>query len=247
MIKSFFATMLAVMSMCTTPSAWADDTTQILDKVAATYGSQMPVALRISGSTISFSRGEGAMLRLFKSPDRFRSEITYASGAEVRTMVGPMAWNQSKPANPALRSAVVLQAARIALPWNVLEQRKQVVDMGRSEVDGKAVQTLEFTLEPTLKMLLQIESDSGRIIESRGIMVVGQRSMEFTTKYSDFRSVDGHTYAAHEEQYAMGQHIGHTRIQNIEFLDTLPDSAFAPWTMVQTSPDLAGRVTLALR
>lgn len=247
MIKSLFTMVLAALALCTSALAWADNTSQILDKIALAYGSQLPVAMRITGSTISFSRGEGAMLRLFKSPDRFRSEITYASGAEVRTMVGPMAWNQDKPANPAQRSAVALQAARIALPWNVLAQRAQVNDMGRSEIDGKAVQTLEFTLEPTLKLLLQVDLESGHIVESRGVMILGSRTMEFTTKYSEFRSMSGHTYAAHEEQYAMGQHIGHSRIQNVEFLDVLPDSAFAPWTMVQSLPDAVDRVWLALR
>lgn len=247
MIKSFFAVVMVAITLCTAPSAQADDATQILDKLAVVYGGEMPRAMRITGSTVSFSRGEGVMLRLFKSPDRFRSEITYASGAEVRTMVGPMAWNQSKPANPALRGAVALQAARIALPWNMLSRRDQVNDMGRTEVDGVVLQTLAFTLEPTLKMLLQVESDSGHIVESRGIMIVGERTMEFTTQYSEFRSVDGRTYAAHEEQYAMGQHIGHSRIHNVEFLDALPDSAFAPWTMVQTIPANGDRTQLALR
>jgi len=236
LIKLIFTGLLTVLSLMLTTSARADDTDAILNKVAAVYGSQMPVAIRVTGSTISFSRGEGALVRLFKSPDRFRNEITYASGAEVRTMVGPLAWNQNKPANPALRGAIALQAARIALPWNVLALRASVNDMGRSEVDGKPVQTLEFTLEPTLKMLLQIETDSGHIVESRGIMIAGERTMEFSTRYSEFRTVAGRTYATHEEQYAMGQHIGHSRIQNVEFLDALPDSAFAPWTMVQNEP-----------
>ena len=236
MIKTLLTGLLAVASFGTATQSWADDTSAILDKVAAVYGSQMPVAIRITGSTISFSRGEGALVRLFKSPDRFRNEITYASGPEVRTMVGPMAWNQNKPANPALRGAIALQAARIALPWNMLAMRASINDMGRSEVDGKPVQTLEFTIEPTLKMLLQVETDSGHIIASRGIMIAGERTMEFSTHYSEFRSVNGRTYATHEEQYAMGQHIGHSRIQNIEFLDALPDSAFAPWTMVRYEP-----------
>lgn len=236
MIKSLIAGLVAVLTLCLATSSWAEDTAQTLDQVAAAYGSQMPVAIRVTGSTISFSRGEGALLRLFKSPDRFRNEIAYASGAEVRTMVGPMAWNQSKPANPALRGAIALQAARIALPWNVLAQRASVNDMGHSEVDGKPVHELEFTLEPTLKMLIQIDTRTGHIVQSRGIMLVGERTMEFSTRYSEFRTAGGRIYASHEEQYAMGQHIGHARIQNVEYLDTLPDSAFAPWVTVQTAP-----------
>lgn len=250
MIKSLFIGLFSVFTMCLATAARADDVAAVLDKVATAYGSQMPVAMRISGHTVSFSRGEGALVRLFKSPDRFRNEITYASGPEVRTMVGPLAWNQNRPANPALRGAIALQAARVALPWNVLAQDASVNDMGHSEVDGKSVQTLEFSLEPTLKMLLQIDTDSGHIIESHGIMIVGERTMEFTTKYSEFRSVDGRTYASHEEQYAMNQHIGHTRIEKVEFLDALPDNAFAPWTTVLTEPlpiDAPGRAVLALR
>lgn len=250
MKKTLFTGLFALMLNALTASGWANGVDAVLDKVATVYGNQMPVAIRIKGSAISFRRGRGALVRLFKAPDRFRNEITYASGSEVRTMVGPMAWNLDKPANPALRGAIVLQAARVALPWNLLARRDRVNDMGHSEVDGKSVQMLEFSLEPALKMLLQIDTDSGHIIESRGIMAAGERTMEFTTKYSEFRSVGGRTYASHEEQYAMNQHIGHTRIEQVEFLDALPDSAFAPWTTVQTEPlpiDAPGHAVLALR
>jgi len=249
-IKTLLAGLVVVLSFCPTASAWADDTTPTLDQVAAVYGARMPAAIRVTGSIISFRRGEGQLLRLFKSPDRFRNEVTYASGAEIRTMVGPLAWNQSKPANPALRSAIALQAARVALPWNLLEKRSSVIDMGRSEVDGKTIQELEFPLEPTLKMLIQVDTESGHIVQSRGIMLVGERTMEFTTRYSEFRSVAGRTWASHEEQYAMDQHIGHSRIDNVEYLDSLPDSAFAPWTSVLNDPatdDLSHHSAFALR
>ncbi len=250
MLKKLLSSLLAALALAPTGYARADDTGAILDQLAAVYGSQAPAAMRVSGSTISFSRGEGTLERLFKAPDRFRNAVKYATGTEVRTMIGPMVWYHDKPANPALRAAIALQAARVALPWNLLAQRASVHDLGSSEVDGQAVQTLEFSLEPTLKMVLQVALGSGHIVESRGIMIAGERTMEFTTKYSDFHSAGGRTYAGREEQYAMGQHIGHTRIERVDYLDTLADSAFAPWTTVYLHPrdvGASGDTVLALR
>jgi len=245
-LKSIFVTLLWVLSALQCAMAVADTAPQaVRDQLVALYGAQAPLAIRQTGSTTSFSRGEGALVRLFKSPDRFRNEITYSSGQEVRTLVGPLAWQQSKPANPALRSAIVLQAARVALPWNVLARWSETHDRGTEPDDsGNTLQLIELELEPNLKLVIHVDRASGRIVRSRGVMEVGTRSMEFATRYSDFRSQSGRVYAAREQQFAAGQHTGYSVIEHIEFLDALPDSAFAPWLQVQAPAHTSPRILL---
>ncbi|MDD5031320.1 MAG: hypothetical protein PHH58_17810 [Rhodoferax sp.] len=217
----------------------------VRDQVVARYGAQAPLAIRQTGTTTSFSRGEGALVRLFKGPDRFRNEISYSSGQEVRTLVGPLAWQQNKPANPALRSAIVLQAARVALPWNVLARWSEANNLGTETDDsGATLQVIELALEPLLTLVIHVDLASGHIVRSRGVMQVGSRSMEFATHYSDFRSQDGRGYAAREQQFAAGQHAGYSVIEHIEFLDALPDSAFAPWLQVQAPASTNARLLL---
>ena len=202
---------------------------QIFDKVAAAYGATPPATIRESGTTTSLLRGNGSLVRLFKAPDNFRSEINYSSGTEVRTMVGPLAWQQHKPANSLLRGAIALQAARIALPWNMLAMRAATVDRGTATMsDGKTVQVVEFPVEPQLKLVVNIEPETGHILRSHGVMSLDDRAAEFITNYSDFRRVGDRIHAGREEQFAIGKYIGYSIIDSVEYPESMPDSAFAP-------------------
>lgn len=202
---------------------------QILDKVAAAYGATPPAMVRETGTTNSLLRGDGSLLRLYKAPDRFHIEIDYATSSETRTMVGAMAWSQHTPANPMLRGAIALQAGRIAMPWNILAKQSAAVDRGADlTAEGKTVRVIEFPLEEQLKLVVEIDPETGYILRSRGIQSVGEQAIEFATVYSEFRKESGRIHAAHEEQFAMGVNIGRSRIEKIEYPASIPDSAFMP-------------------
>lgn len=221
---------LALLYLLTIPASAgaAESMQQVFDRVASAYGSP-PAAIRETGTTTSSRRGSGSLLRLYQAPDKFHIEIGYASGVEARTMVGAMAWQEHTPANPIFRGAVALQAARIELPWNMLAKQSSVLDLGTaSNADGKTVRAFEFPLEDQLKLVVEIDPESGHILRSRGIQSIGGSTIEFTTDYSDFRKENGRIHAVHEEHFAMGQHIGHSIIEKVEYPATLPDSAFMP-------------------
>jgi hypothetical protein len=201
----------------------------VLGKVAAAYGANQPAAIVEKGTTTSFRRGGGTLLRMAKAPDRFSIKIDYATGTEIRSMIGSNAWQQGTPANPILRAAIALQAARIALPWNLLAKSSAAIDRGSvTGPDGKLVRAIELPLEDRLKLVVEIDIQTGHMLRSRGIQRVGDSEMEFATVYGDFRDANGRTHAAREEHYAMGQHTGHSVIDKVEYPQTLPDSAFAP-------------------
>ena len=205
----------------------AESMPQIFSKVAAAYGGPAPTAMVETGTTTSFTRGPATLLRQYQAPDRFRIEINYASGSEVHSMVGDSAWMQGKPSNPTLRGAVALQAARMALPWNMLARQDAAIDRGElAGPEGKSVRVFELALEDKLKLVVEIDAESGHILRSRGIQTIGNNTMEFATGYSDFKTASGRTYAAHEEHYAMGQHTGYSNISKIDFPESIPDSAF---------------------
>lgn len=202
---------------------------EILEKIAGAYGTTPPAAMVEEGTTTSFRRGEGKLLRHYKAPDRFSIRIDYATGSEVRTMAGEKTWQQGAPANPVLRGAIALQVARIALPWNMLEKRSSLVDLGAvSTPDGKTGRAIEFPLEDQLRLVLEVDPETGRILRSRGIYRMGDNTMEFATAYSDFRNSNGRLHAAREEHYAMGQHTGFSVIEKVSYPATLPESLFGP-------------------
>lgn len=220
----YLSTILFAGSACAT-----EPLQQVFDKVASAYGATPPAAIRETGTTTSTLRGNGSLLRLYKAPDRFHIEIGYASGIEERTMVGEMAWSQHQPANPMLRGAITLQAARVALPWNMLAKPSAAVDLGATTTeDGMTVRTVEFPLEDQLKLIVEIDSKTGYMLRSRGILSLGSNAIEFATVYSDFRMESGRIHPAHEEQFAMGVNIGRSIIEKVEYPESIPDSAFMP-------------------
>jgi hypothetical protein len=208
---------------------------QALAKMANVYG-PAPGAIRESGTAFSALEGEGTLLRLYKFPDRFHIEIAYAMASDDRTMVGTSTWNKKAPATPMARGAIVLQAARIALPWSLLARQSAALDRGAASLpDGRTVRVVEFPLGDALSMLVDIDPDSGYILRTRGMYLVGGNAIEFATLFSDFRKEGGRVHAAREEQYAAGTKTGYSFIDKVEYPDSLPDAEFAPWATADGS------------
>ena len=206
----------------------------LLDKVIAAYGGgngapTSAKAIKQTGVTYSAMRGgEAPILRAYQRPDRLRIEIRYPGKAEVRVLRGTQAWKQGSPMTSAFQGAMLLQATRMGMPWNLLAIRDRLRDMGSMAMPGGTLRVLEWTTDSGLVMRIGIAPDSGHIVHSLGRLSSTPGSMEFGTTYEDFRHQDGQLYAAFERHFAMGQSIGHTRIEHVEFLDSLPDSLFQP-------------------
>jgi hypothetical protein len=229
-VKSIRAILLFVLGMLAGgPAIAADSLPAVLAKVASVYG-PAPGAIRETGTTFSVLEGEGTLLRLYKFPDRFHIEIAYAEAFDNRTMIGDKTWNKQAAANRMSRGAIVLQAARIALPWSMLSRQSAALDRGAAALpDGRAVRVIEVPLAEALTMLVDVDPDTGHIVRSRGMQVLAETEIEFATLFSDFKSRDGRVYAAREEQFAAGRKTGYSFLDKVEYLDSLPDSAFAPW------------------
>jgi len=232
---------IRVLSLCLSSVLFLGDAfaveslQQVFDKVGSVYG-PAPGAIRETGTTYSVLEGEGSLLRLYKFPDRFHIEIAYAVASEDRTMIGAKAWNKRVPANPMSRGAIALQAARIALPWSLLSRQAVAIDRGTAPAsDGGTVRVIEVPIEEALRMLVDVDPHTGYITRTRGIYVMGDSTaVEFATVFSDFRAQGGRVHAAREEQFAAGTKTGYSFIEKVEYLEAMPDSAFAPWALADS-------------
>ena len=212
----------------------ADPLAQVLDKVATAYG-PAPGAIRETGTTFSVLEGEGSLMRLYRFPDRFHIEIAYSIASEDRTMICAQAWNKRAPANDMTRGSIALQAARIALPWSLLSRQSAAIDRGTASApEGRTVRVIEVPLGEALRMLVDVDPQTGYVLRSRGIYVTVGTALEFATLFSDFRKAGGRVHAACEEQYAAGAKTGYSFIEKVEYLESLPDSAFAPWALADS-------------
>jgi hypothetical protein len=214
-------------------AADAEPIDALLARVASAYGGETlregVKAIRQTGVTYSTMRkAEGRIVRAYQAPDRLRIEIQYPGDEELRILNGPHAWKREQQMSKPFRDAQLLLAVRMALPWNLLQARSQLRDLGVQKHGEALLRMLELPMSESLVIKVAIEPESGRIVRSIGSVAGSMGLMEFGTAYEDFRTQDGRLYAATERHYAAGQPTGHTYIERIEFLDALPESLFTP-------------------
>ncbi len=246
MRRTATALLAAVLFAWPAASSGADEVLGLLKKSVSAYGGEKALATLIfleSGRLTAAMRDgkEGSIARLYQRPDKLRVEVSFADETpEVRILDGKTGWRQSLEASGMPLDAMVLQAARFALPLNLLQRRSDLKDLGTVKRDGRMLRVLELPLGGNLSITAEIDPASGRILRSTAKSAGGMGGMsmsvggtpgggvEFATTYDDFRKVDGFLFAFREGNFAMGRHTGDTVIEKVEILKALPDGALTP-------------------
>ncbi|NJD35055.1 MAG: hypothetical protein FIA96_09535 [Betaproteobacteria bacterium] len=116
-------------------------------------------------------------------------------------------------------------------------------DLGtRPDGAGKPARVLEWQVREDIRLIVEIDPATLLIRRSRGILSLSNSSMEFATGYENYRAVDGRQVAMTEQHYAMGQFIGTTTLDSVEFPAVLPAPTFNP-----AAPGLTARKAGAAR
>ncbi len=247
MRRTAAALILAVLFAWPAAPAGADEVGDLLRKSVDAYGGEKALAglvFRESGklSATMHGGGEGTITRIYRRPDKLRVEVVMpGEAAEVRILDGKRGWRQGREASGVAFEGMVLQAARFALPLNLLQRRRDLKDLGTVERDGKARRVLELPLGGALSLTAEIDPATGRILRStaKTVGAMGGKSMsvggapggiavEFATTYADFRKVGGVLFAFREGNFAMGQSTGETLLDKVEVLKELPAGALSP-------------------
>ena len=209
--------------------ALADVGVFLAEVVTAHGGGTTPTAIHERGITESTRRGKGPVERWWQAPDSFRIEIRYPGAAESRLLHGAEAWQQGRPATATFRGALVLQAARMGLAWRLRDNAQRVSDLGiRPDNAGKPARVLEWQVREDIRLIVEIDPATLLIRRSRGILSFNNSSMEFATGYENYRVVEGRQVAMTEQHFAMGQFIGTTTLDSVEFPAVLAAPTFSP-------------------
>lgn len=215
----------------------AEDVSAFVDRIVTAYGGAASLSqggvVRQSGHTVSMMRGgaTGDLVRLFQPPDKLRVEIVYPDEEpEVRVLDGERGWNKGVEVTAPMHGAMRLQAARMALPLILLDEKAKVMDKGMAKgPNDEDLRVLELPLGRHLVLFVGADPASGRILVSRGQLYLGDgTAMEFATTYSRFETRNGRLFAAKEEQFAMGVYTGFNLIENVEFVDVVGPETFQP-------------------
>ena len=246
MRRTATALLAAILFAWPAASCGADEVLDLLKKSVDAYGGEKALAalvFRESGRITVPMRGarEGTITRIYRRPAQLRVEVALPGETpEVRILDGKKGWRQGREATGMPFDAMVLQAARFALPLNLLQRRGEVKDLGTVSRDGRERRVVELPLGVSLSMTVEIDPSTGRVLRSTAKSAGGMGGMsmsvggtpgggvEFATTYDDFREVDGILFAFKEGNFAMGQHTGDTVLEKIEILKALPDGALTP-------------------
>ena len=225
------ATALA-LSLAPAASRAGEALAPLLDKVVAAYGGRAALekarVVKEEGTVTSLMHPRpGRIVRVFRRPDSLRVEIAYPEDSpEVRVVHGGRGARDGQEVTGPAHAAMVLQAARLALPLALVQKGARVADRGAIERDGQTLRVVALALPGALELVAEIDPASGRILRSSGAMPSPGGKIEFATAYSDFRRVAGVLFAHHEENWARGQHTGATELQRVEILAAAPPGAF---------------------
>ena len=212
----------------------AEDAVQpLVRKVIAAYGGRAALerarVVREEGTVTSLMHeGVGRIARLFQRPASLRVEVAYPGEApEVRvTHEGRGDRDGVDVTGTPAHAAMVLQAARLALPLSLIAGGASVVDRGSVHRGGKRLRALALALPGDMEIVAEIDPSTARILRSSGSMPVPGGRIEFASEYSEFQVVSGVLFARREENYARGQHTGATVLTRIELLAAAPAGTF---------------------
>jgi hypothetical protein len=197
--------LLAVLILVFATAAYAD----LADDVIAAYGGaaawQKVKSFRQSGTVASpMWPAPGNVTRTWTRPDKLTFEAVYPDKKETRVVDGAHGTMNGKEVSDNNVAAMRLQAARLALPALLLDHRAEV-----KTVDAK---TLEVPIAPMLSVIMEVDPKTHRVTRT----VSKGPAFEFSTAYSDFRSVDGLLFAFSEDNYANTTKTATTTLTKIE-------------------------------
>jgi hypothetical protein len=231
-----FLFFLFFLSCAFSSAAASGDIDRLVAQAVKAYGGEKALrngsAVRHTGQVTSLMRGgaAGSIVREFERPDRLRVVIRYGAETEDRVYDGKTGWRQGKVVTGPPLDAMVLQAARMGLPLILLDRKGDLVDRGPTAHEGMDLRALELPLGNGLALAVEIDPASGRIVRSsgKGGDMGGGVPMEFVTRYTDYRMVDGLLHPFREGNFANGFVTGETTLSKVEVLKSFPPGTFRP-------------------
>ena len=217
--------------------ATSDAPNALIERVIQEYGGRAALdrvqAYRAEGNVVAAIQGrKGPTVRLFARPNRLRVEIHYPDAPETRIAIGSLGWrgkgSSIQPATGPMLDAMLLQAARAAVPWILADRAGEARSTAPRQENGHLLQGVEIAIADSLMLRVWVDPSSGRVVHSQGALERGPMHTTFETSYSDFRTVDGVLFPFREENFAGGQPTGTTTFEKVIWNPPVHDADFGP-------------------
>lgn len=202
------------------------------ERLRAIEGMRMEGVMRTpdgtEGTFIRVSRGPGALASLTDMPGR----------TEIRVLAQGRGWRGAshealQPVSGALLSAMQMQSARLLAPV-ILHLYRDRVALVAGDVDGP---TLELALAEGAVLRARLDPETNLLEWTRSVIHIGETPLTFTTRYSDFRTVDGLILAHREENTAQGVPTASLVLERLVLNPVGTDLLLVPAGALGGSPD----------
>jgi len=207
----------------------------LAEKVIAAYGGAEELgagkAYRIGGTILTgHSRPPAPFHRILVRPDKLEVYLDYTDGAEQRVLAGEKGWRGSKQGLVAvtgpLLDSMALQLARSDIPWIFLDRKADLTACKAGRQLGQELPCLGVGLGEGLRLEAYLDPQSHRVLRAITYLDHGPMVMNFDTRFSDFREVDGVLFAFKEENYAGGTHTAATALATVKLNPTIAADTF---------------------
>lgn len=224
-----------VFFLASTP-VLGSEATDLAKLVIAAYGGTETIernkSFKQSGALKS-SRYEntGTVERTFSRPDKLRIDIQIPGAPpESRILNGERGWRNGREVPPMMARAMLLQAARLDLPYLIMNAGRNIKMLGPvNRGDGRDLKGLEIPMQDDLRLIAVVDAKTGYIVSSHGIISVSpSQGMEFATINSGHKKINGMVFATEEAHFAQGQATGNTVLNKSDVVQDLSDTVFRP-------------------
>jgi hypothetical protein len=163
---------------------------------------------------------------------RLRVDIEYTSFAEHRVLNGRNASVQQGDGSTRILTegpeylSIIYQYEQLSLPWALLAPAGRVHYEGRELRGDQPVDVLSLQAAATSLIKIYVDAASGRIIKTSGSFRMGGSQMELFSDFYDFRQVGNTIFPFKLVNYAGGDKIAETSIQDYELNPSLAGKTF---------------------
>lgn len=219
-------------------SARADTTAQqVVAKVMQAYGGQAAVeqikSVCAKGRIIAYAfNAHGSYSYCLAMGRKLRVDIGYTRYSEHRVLNGHRVKVQQGEEGPKVLSggpnyrSVVYQYEQLSLPRALLSPTVRVLYDGREQYRGRPADVLSLQAEGSPVLKVYVDSSSGRMVKTSGIIQMGGAQMVLSSEYDDFRKVGNTIFPFKLTNYAGGEKIAETTIKSYELNSKLDGSTF---------------------
>ena len=215
--------------------------TSIVNKVLDAYGGKETIenirSLHAKGETEAFMlRDHGTYELYFKRGRKLCVEIKYERSSELRLLNGDRGYrsNNGLPFEEVYGPryfAMVYHYKHLDILHDLIQGTYRIRYEGKSSVNGNNVEVFNLNDKEGTVMDIYIGETNSLILKVTGYFSAGNKKMDLSSEFSDFKKVGGFVFPFRITNYAEGLKIAQTVINKYFLNPDIANSFFEPSIM----------------